>query len=67
MSPYALAASFASAEVPIDEEHVKPGWVALIIVLLLCVAVYFLILSFLKHSRRAEQPWEGEERGHTNR
>lgn len=43
-----------------DPDIVKPGWVALGIVALLGVAVFLLARSFLKHSRKAEQPWEGE-------
>lgn len=62
MSLYAFAA-LVSAEKPLNPEDVKPGWVALGIVALLCVATFFLARSFLKHSKKAQQPWEGEE-GH---
>jgi len=43
-----------------DPNIVKPGWVALGIVALLCVAVFLLARSFLRHSRKAQQPWDGE-------
>lgn len=50
-----------------DPDIVKPGWLAMGIVALLCVAVFLLARSFLRHSRKAEQPWEGEEpRDHTS-
>lgn len=50
-----------AAETPLNPDDVKPGWLALGIVALLCVATYFLARSFLKHSRKAQQPWEGED------
>ena len=61
MNVYAIA-SFVTAEPAFSKEDVKPGWVALGIVAALCVATYFLARSFLKHSKKAQQPWEGEER-----
>ena len=62
MSPYAFAVLVA-AEKPLDPNDVKPGWLALFIVLLLCLAVFFLARSFLKHSHKAQQPWDGEDSG----
>ena len=60
MNPYVFAA-LVSAEKPLTPDNVKPGWIALVPVLALCVATYFLARSFLKHSRKAQQPWEGED------
>ena len=45
----------------LDPNIVKPGWTALGIVALLCLATFILARSFLKHSRKALQPWEGED------
>lgn len=61
MSTYALLAELATRDKPLDPNDVKPGWVALGIVVILCIAVFFLCRSFLKHSRKAELPWEGED------
>lgn len=61
MNVYAIAA-LATAENRLDPNDVKPGWIALGIVVALCVATYFLARSFLKHSKKAQQPWEGEDR-----
>ena len=55
-------ASFVTAEPAFTSDDVKPGWIALGIVAALCVATYFLAKSFLRHSKKAQQPWEGEER-----
>jgi hypothetical protein len=49
-----------AGEVPIDEQHVRPGGLAMLVVGLLIVATFFLARSFLKHSRRAAEPWPGE-------
>ncbi|MFI5427436.1 hypothetical protein [Aeromicrobium sp. UC242_57] len=56
----ALANSNVIDKAP-DAEDVKPGWVALGIVIILCIAVFFLCRSFIKHTKKAEQPWEGED------
>lgn len=61
MSAYAFLVDLASFEPGITEDDVKPGYVALGIVVILCIATYFLCRSFLAHSRRAQLPWEGEE------
>ena len=61
MNVYAIAA-FVTAEPAFTDEDVKPGWIALGIVVALCVATYFLARSFLKHSKKAQQPWDGEDR-----
>ena len=60
MNSYVLAALVAAAKPP-TPENAKPGWIAPAPVLALCVATYFLARSFLKHSRKAQQPWEGED------
>lgn len=55
----ALANSNTLDKAP-DSADVKPGWVALGIVVLLCVAVFFLCRSFIRHAKKADQPWDGE-------
>lgn len=62
MSPYAFAASVATRDNPLDPNDVKPGWVALGIVAILIVATALLCVSFLRHAKKAQQPWEGEDR-----
>ncbi|AWB93102.1 hypothetical protein [Aeromicrobium chenweiae] len=42
----------------LDPNDVKPGWVALGIVVLLIIATYFLARSFMRHSKKALQPWD---------
>jgi hypothetical protein len=54
--------AFVSADVPLTPENVKPGWLALGVVAVLCLATFFLARSFMKHARRASEPWPGEER-----
>jgi len=64
MRAYVLLADLAAAgtrKTPLDPNDVKPGWVALGIVCILIVAVFFLCRSFLAHARKAERPWEGED------
>ncbi len=60
MNSYVFAALVA-AEKPLTPENVRPGWIAMVTVLALIVATAFLARSFLKHSRKAQQPWEGED------
>lgn len=57
-----LVTYLVTAERPrgLDPNIVRPGWLALGIVALLAVAVFFLAKSFAKHTRRAAQPWEGD-------
>lgn len=64
MHAYALLADLAAAgtrDKPLDPNDVKPGWVALGIVVILCVALFFLCRSFLTHARKSQTPWEGED------
>lgn len=62
MNSLAFAVLVAS-EKPLDPNDVKPGWVALGIVALMCLATFFLIRSFIRHTRKASEPWEGESTG----
>ncbi|MCW2830795.1 MAG: hypothetical protein JWP31_1487 [Aeromicrobium sp.] len=62
MRTYVLLADLAAArDTPLDPNDVKPGWVALGIVVLLIIATYFLAKSFLRHSKKALQPWDGDD------
>ena len=67
MHPFALAVIAANtlhtSEKPLDPNDVKPGYLALSIVIIMCVATFFLLRSFVKHSKKASQPWEGEPGG----
>lgn len=56
-----LLLAVATAEVPLTPENVRPGWLAMLIVGLLIVATVVLLRSFVKHTRRAAEPWPGEE------
>jgi len=59
-----LSATFsAGANPPIDWRNSDPGFTALIVVGLLFLAMVFLVRSFLKHARRAREPWKGEDEG----
>ncbi len=51
------------AKPPIDWRNSDPGFTALIVVGVLFLAMVFLVRSFLKHARRAREPWEGEDEG----
>lgn len=51
-----------AAEVPLDEEHVRPGLVALGLVVLLGIALFFLMRSFVKQLKKVdfeEEPRDG--------
>lgn len=64
MRTYAFLADIAASttrDKPLDPNDVKPGWVALGIVVLLIIATFFLCRSFLAHARKAQKPWEGED------
>ncbi len=64
MSAYVFLADLATAgtrDTPLDPNDVKPGWVALGIVVILIIATFLLCRSFLAHSRTALKPWDGEE------
>lgn len=53
-----VAAGFYLRDTPLDPNDVKPGWLALGLVAVLCVAVVVLVRSFVKHARRAREPWD---------
>ncbi len=50
-----------TADVPLTPENVRPGWLAMLVVGLLIVATVVLLRSFVKHARRASEPWPGEK------
>ncbi|KQO39947.1 MULTISPECIES: hypothetical protein [unclassified Aeromicrobium] len=58
-----LLTILVTAERPrgLDPNIVRPGWLALGIVAALAVAVFFLAKSFAKHTKKAAQPWEGDQ------
>lgn len=57
-----LVASLASAHaafptdslMALDPDDVKPGWVAFVIVVLMGVALYFILRSFVKQLRKVD-------------
>jgi hypothetical protein len=51
----------AASNPPIDWRHAQPGYSGLIVVLILFTAMAFLVRSFLKHARKAREPWPGED------
>jgi hypothetical protein len=53
--------SLVTADVPLTPENVRPGYLAMLVVGILIVATVILMRSFVKHFRRASEPWEGEE------
>lgn len=62
MNAFAMAL-ITEAEVPLDADHVRPGLVALGIVLLLGVGLFFLLRSFVKQLKKIdfdEQPPAGQ-------
>lgn len=59
MHPFALAL-FVSSKKALDPNNVKPGYLALSIVIIMCIATAFLLRSFIKHSKKASQPWESD-------
>ena len=56
-----LLLGVVTADVPLTPENVRPGWLAMLIVGLLIVATVVLLRSFVKHARRAAEPWPGEK------
>lgn len=46
---------------PIDWRNGEPGFTALIVVGVLFLSMALLWRSFLKHAKRAREPWEGED------
>ncbi len=57
----ALLTSTGGERRELDPDIVKPGWVALGIFVAMAVALALLMWSFARVSRRARQPWDGEE------
>ena len=53
--------AIATQDVPLTPENVRPGWIAMLVVGLLILATVFLLRSFVKHARRAKEPWPGDE------
>lgn len=51
----------ATADVPLTPENVRPGWLAMLVVGILALALVILLRSFVKHSRKAAEPWPGEK------
>lgn len=63
MNSLALAL-IAASDKPLAPEDYRPaGYVAMAIVGILIVATYFLLRSFIKHTHKAKQPWEGDDNG----
>lgn len=62
MNTLALAVMTA-VDKPATVEETRPGYLALLIVILMCVATYFLLRSFVKHTHKASEPWEGDSTG----
>ena len=62
----ALLTSTGGERRELDPDIVKPGWVALGIFVAMAVALALLMWSFARVSRRARQPWEGDEPGSTD-
>ena len=56
-----LLLGVVTADVPLTPENVRPGWLAMLIVGPLIVALVLLMRSFVKHSKRAAEPWPGEK------
>ncbi len=65
MTLYAFAV-FVSAEKPLTPANVRPGGLAFAVVVILCLATFLLARSFLKHAKKAQQPWEGEDPSRTS-
>jgi hypothetical protein len=58
--PESVILLLSAANPPIDWQHARPGYAGLIVVIILFVAMVFLVRSFLKHARKAREPWDGE-------
>lgn len=53
----------SAANPPIDWRSSDSGFTALILVVVLFISVALLWRSFLKHAKKAKEPWEGEDEG----
>lgn len=58
-----MIALLSAANPPVEWRNSEPGFTALIVVGALFLAMFFLWRSFLKHARKAREPWEGENEG----
>lgn len=64
-----------AAEVPLDADHVRPGLVALGLVVLLGVALFFLMRSFVKQLKKVDfdeepldkKPGDGQRNSQSSR
>ena len=56
----------ASEQRGLDPNIVRPGWTALGIFVLMAIALALLMWSFARVSRRAREPWPGEEDAEAN-
>ena len=56
-----LLRGLVTADVPLTPENVRPGWLAMLIVGILILALVVLLRSFIKHSKKAAEPWPGEK------
>jgi hypothetical protein len=61
-----LLLAIATQDVPPTPENVRPGWIALLVVGLLILATVVLLRSFVKHARRAREPWPDDSPDETN-
>jgi len=53
----------SAANPPVDWGNAQPSFLGLLVVGVLFATMAFLVRSFLKHARRAREPWEGEDEG----
>lgn len=60
MHELVLALAGSTENRGLDPNIVRPGWIALGVVVALAVALFFLSRSFVKQTRKARRPWEGE-------
>ncbi len=56
-----LLLALVSEDVPLTRENVRPGWLAMLVVGVLAGATIILMRSFLKHTKKAAEPWPGDE------
>ena len=61
MYEFANAVLIAGEQRGLDPNIVRPGWTALGIFVLMAIALALLMWSFARVSRRAREPWPGDE------